>query len=66
MLSADVNEDKNEDWSEIKLSSELKTPASAVGLNGTSVIGELKISLEYIQRHNGYAKQKKKKQTHHH
>jgi len=40
MLSADVNEDTNEDWSEIKLPRELKTLASAEGLNGTSVIGE--------------------------
>lgn len=46
MLSLDVNEDKNDDWSEMKLSSELKTPASAVGLKGISVIGDLIHSLE--------------------
>jgi hypothetical protein len=54
ILSADVNEVKNDDWSEMKLSSELKTTESTVELSGTSVIEELKISLEYTQRYNGY------------
>jgi hypothetical protein len=57
ILSADINEVKNDDLSDMKLSSELKTIASAVRLRGTSVIGELKISLEYTQRSNCYVGQ---------
>jgi hypothetical protein len=57
ILSADINEVKNDDLSDMKLSSELKTIASAVRLRGTSVIGELKISLEYTQRSNFYVGQ---------
>jgi hypothetical protein len=52
ILSADITEVKNDDLSDMKLSSELKTIASAVRLRGTSVIGELKISLEYTQKSN--------------
>ena len=44
MLSADVKEDRNTESSESMLSIELnpKPPASAEGLKGSSVIGDLK------------------------
>jgi len=47
ILSADINEVKNDDLSDMKLSSELKTIASAVRLRGTSVIGELNFTRIY-------------------
>jgi hypothetical protein len=57
ILSADINEDKNDDWFDMKLSSELRAIESAVGLRRKSVVGELKTSLECIQRYNGYVGQ---------
>jgi hypothetical protein len=44
MLSEDIKEDRNSDWSEMKLFKEFMAAASAEGLNGSSVNGDLKMN----------------------
>jgi hypothetical protein len=43
ILSADINEDKNDDWSDMKLSSELRAIESAVGLGVNRSLGNLRL-----------------------